>query len=78
VCGRTGAGKSSLLVALFRVAEVHKGLIAIDGVDISSVPLATLRSRLAIIPQDPVLFTGDLRFQLDPFQLYTDQEIWYF
>ena len=66
VCGRTGAGKSSLLVALFRLAELHAGAIRVDGVDISRVPLAALRARLAIIAQEPTLFTGTLRSNLDP------------
>ena len=61
VCGRTGSGKSSTTLALFRMLDVSEGNIEMDGVDITAVPLATLRARLAIIPQDPVLFTGSLR-----------------
>lgn len=76
VCGRTGAGKSSIMVALFRIVEVEAGNIFIDGRDTGKVPLGTLRSRLAIIPQDPVLFSGNIRFQLDPFSEYTDVEVW--
>ena len=77
VCGRTGAGKSSLMFALFRMEEVENGFISIDGAIISEqVPLALLRKSLAIIPQDPVLITGSLRFQLDPFEIYSDEEIW--
>lgn len=76
VCGRTGAGKSSIMIALFRIVEIEEGLISIDGRDTGSTPLSVLRSRLAIIPQDPVLFSGNIRFQLDPFDEYSDVEIW--
>ena len=64
VCGRTGSGKSSTTLALFRMLELSEGNIQLDGVDITAVPLHTLRSRLAIIPQDPVLFTGSLRWEI--------------
>lgn len=76
IVGRTGAGKSSLTLALFRIIEADEGSIRIDGVDISQVGLHTLRSRITIIPQDPVLFSGTLRFNLDPFKQYTDVELW--
>ncbi|CAE8584151.1 unnamed protein product, partial [Polarella glacialis] len=67
ICGRTGAGKSSLITLLFRVVEPCTGRICVDGVDIASLGLHTLRQNLAIIPQDPVIFSGSLRSNLDPF-----------
>ncbi|KAL5338006.1 hypothetical protein BJX70DRAFT_399102 [Aspergillus crustosus] len=78
VVGRTGAGKSSLALALFRFLEASasSGRILIDGLDISHLTLKALRGRLAIIPQDPVLFSGTVRSNLDPFGEYSDQELW--
>ncbi|EQC34930.1 hypothetical protein SDRG_07728 [Saprolegnia diclina VS20] len=76
IVGRTGAGKSSLMMALFRMNDVASGSISIDGVDIASVGLRTLRSHLAIIPQNPVLFKGTLRNYLDPFDEYDDAALW--
>uniref|UniRef100_A0A7S0JEQ6 ATP-dependent transporter ycf16 n=1 Tax=Calcidiscus leptoporus TaxID=127549 RepID=A0A7S0JEQ6_9EUKA len=76
IVGRTGAGKSSVLVCLFRLVELKSGLIEIDGEDIYKLPLRQLRSRLAIIPQDPVLITGTLRYNLDPFDEFSDELLW--
>ncbi|KDO34392.1 hypothetical protein SPRG_01528 [Saprolegnia parasitica CBS 223.65] len=76
IVGRTGAGKSSLTMALFRINELASGSISIDGVDIKSVGVKTLRSAIAIIPQNPVLFKGTLRNYLDPFSDYGDDQLW--
>nr|XP_046270771.1 multidrug resistance-associated protein 1 [Scatophagus argus] len=76
IVGRTGAGKSSLTLGLFRIIEAAEGHIFIDGVDIALLGLHELRSRITIIPQDPVLFSGSLRMNLDPFDNYSDEEVW--
>lgn len=76
IVGRTGSGKSSLSLSLFRILEAISGKITIDGENIAEFGLHDLRSRLTIIPQDPVLFSGTLRFNLDPLKIHTDYEIW--
>eukprot|EP01004_Peranema_trichophorum_P003532 NODE_2514_length_1561_cov_48.312935_g2165_i0.p1 GENE.NODE_2514_length_1561_cov_48.312935_g2165_i0~~NODE_2514_length_1561_cov_48.312935_g2165_i0.p1 ORF type:complete len:472 (-),score=85.77 NODE_2514_length_1561_cov_48.312935_g2165_i0:146-1510(-) len=76
VVGRTGSGKSSLLLTFFRILDVGQGMIYLDGLDISCIPLPILRARMAVIPQALTLFTGTVRTNLDPFNHYKDEEIW--
>ncbi|KAF9079080.1 Multidrug resistance-associated protein 1, partial [Mortierella sp. AD031] len=76
IVGRTGAGKSSITLALFRIIEAAQGSIVIDGIDISTLGLKELRTRLTIIPQEPFLFGDTIRLNLDPFGKHTDAEIW--
>ncbi|TMW67922.1 hypothetical protein Poli38472_007594 [Pythium oligandrum] len=76
IVGRTGAGKSSLTMALFRINELAGGSVLIDGVDVGKIGLKTLREKLSIIPQNPVLFKGPLRRYLDPFGEYSDDALW--
>ncbi|WP_141735555.1 ATP-binding cassette domain-containing protein [Oligoflexus tunisiensis] len=76
IIGRTGAGKSTLLQALFRFINPCSGRVLIDGVDTATIPLHRLRRSIAIIPQDPLLFQGTLRSNLDRFERFSDQDIW--
>lgn len=76
VVGRTGSGKSSMMIALLRMVELAGGHIRVDGIDLRSLGLDDVRSRITIIPQDPVMFSGTIRFNLDPFSQFADMELW--
>ncbi|XP_069952910.1 ATP-binding cassette sub-family C member 12 isoform X2 [Cherax quadricarinatus] len=76
IIGRTGAGKSSLISTLLRMCELDSGSVTIDGVDISTIGLHTLRCCISVIPQDPVLFQGSIRYNLDPFEEHSDDAVW--
>lgn len=75
IVGRTGAGKSSLLTGLLRLVELEHGTVFIDGIDVSKIGLADLRRKIAVLPQDPLIFSGTLRSNLDPFQEYDDARL---
>lgn len=77
VVGRTGAGKSSLMSALLRLAILDdKGAVLVDSVDMREVPLKVLRRSITVIPQDPVMFSGTVRYNLDPFNEMEDAALW--
>eukprot|EP01133_Synstelium_polycarpum_P011581 gene11581-13516_t len=76
IVGRTGAGKSTIGISLFRMIDASAGAIVIDGIDISTIGLSDLRSRLAVIPQDSFVYSGSVRMNLDPFDEHTDMAIW--
>eukprot|EP00879_Flechtneria_rotunda_P005406 GHRR01005697.1.p1 GENE.GHRR01005697.1~~GHRR01005697.1.p1 ORF type:complete len:938 (+),score=327.51 GHRR01005697.1:3324-6137(+) len=77
IVGRTGSGKTTLLMALFRMIDMAKGRILVDGVDIGTLPLREVRKRISIIPQEPVMFKGTVRSNLDPFGEASDNELWH-
>ena len=76
ICGRTGSGKSSLLLSILRMNIIEEGHVKVDGKSLMDVDLETVRSMISIIPQDAHLFSGTVRYNLDPFSLYTDEDLW--
>ncbi|CAM9440535.1 unnamed protein product, partial [Heterosigma akashiwo] len=74
--GRSGSGKSSLVLALLQLNQITAGKILVDGIDLSTIPISEARKKIGWIPQDPHLFSGDLRANLDPFDDFTDEQIW--
>lgn len=75
IVGRTGAGKSTICLTLSRIIEPENGCIEIDSIDISKVDLATLRKKVTVIPQDPTIFTGSLKYNLDPHGVHSDEAL---
>lgn len=75
ICGRTGSGKSSLVSTLFRILDLDSGSIFVDGIDLSTLPRQTIRSRLIVVPQDPYLFDGSVRLNVDPSESVPDDAI---
>ena len=75
IVGRTGAGKSTLINVLSRICEVEKGKMILDGIDISEIPLSQLRDNITVIPQDPTLFDGSIKFNLDALNKHADEEL---
>lgn len=75
ICGRTGCGKTTLMMALYRIMELTGGRLLIDGLDVATIGLRDLRSRLALVPQDPVVFSGSIRSNLDPFQVRSSRPL---
>ena len=76
ICGRTGSGKSSLLLALFRLIPITRGVVRVGGIDAASIALDSLRSAIAVIPQDPLVFSGSFRANLDPTNAHPDAALW--
>lgn len=76
ICGRTGSGKSTLMQALYRLVEPSAGSVVIDGIDVQKIGLYDLRSRLSLVPQDPVIFSGSWRSNLAPFADVSDDALW--
>lgn len=76
ICGRSGSGKSTLLLSCVGGTTIKSGRILIDGQDVTRVPLRVLRHRVVVLPQEPIMFSGTLRENLDPLAVHTDEEIW--
>lgn len=75
VCGRSGSGKTSLILSILQMLRIDQGSVTIDGLDVTKLSYVDLRSRINVVPQDPFLMPGTLRFNIDPFQTVTDEEI---